>query len=282
MSFLDRIKQCNNVDDFSKFIPFVVEGARVGWIHHKFCYVLKKFDQIFEFFEKKICLSPQLVTYQEKTMAIDCVVKFLAEEGWIAEPSDELYPVSTGFYTTPFFEMDRSAISRFGVSAHGIHINGFVSLRNEIFMWIGRRADDKSTYPGQLDNMVAGGQPVGLSLRDNILKECAEEAAIPPDLARKAKAVGSITYQYEENNCLKPDTMFVFDLELPSDFNPINTDGEVADFKLLPVREVMSITADTTAFKFNCAAVNIDFFIRHGLLLPENRDYIEIQRGLHQ
>jgi len=44
----------------------------------------------------------------------------------------------------------------------------------------------------------------------------------------------------------------------------------------------MSITSDTTAFKFNCAAVNIDFFIRHGILHPEHPDYIEIQRGLHR
>ena len=30
-----------------------------------------------------------------------------------------------------------------------------------------------------LDNTVAGGQPIGLSLRDNLAKEAAEEAAIP-------------------------------------------------------------------------------------------------------
>ena len=117
---------------------------------------------------------------------------------------------------------------------------------------------------------------------ENLIKECAEEAAIPAEIAQKARPVGSISYRHKEDNCVKPDVMFVFDLELPPDFNPVNNDGEVAEFKLLPAQEVMSITSDTTAFKFNCAAVNIDFFIRHGILHPEHPDYIEIQRGLHR
>ena len=142
--------------------------------------------------------------------------------------------------------------------------------------------DGLSTYPGMLDNMVAGGQPVGLGLLQNVIKESAEEAAVPADISSLAKPVGAISYQHEDDNCLKPDTMFVFDMELPKDFIPTNTDGELAGFKLLPVREVMEITADTAEFKFNCAAVNVDFFVRHGILGPEDPDYIEIQRGLHQ
>ncbi len=38
-------------------------------------------------------------------------------------------------------------------------------------MWIARRAHDKPTCPGMLDNFVAGGQPVGASLKDNVIKE---------------------------------------------------------------------------------------------------------------
>lgn len=282
MGLLKRIKNCNNGEDLSDFRDFSILGTRVGWVHHEFFHVLKRFDSVFEFSDEGVSLSDDLKNYEDRTSAFALVVDTLVEERWVTGWRNEAYPVGEGFYSAPFLEIDRSAVPRFGVSAYGIHINGFVRGKDELMMWIGRRADDKPTYPGMLDNMVAGGQPVGLSLVENLVKECAEEASIPPEIAQKAKPVGSISYRYLENNCVKPDVMFVFDLELPPEFIPVNTDGEVAEFKLLPAHEVMSITSDTTAFKFNCAAVNIDFFIRHGILHPEHPDYIEIQRGLHK
>jgi hypothetical protein len=44
----------------------------------------------------------------------------------------------------------------------------------------------------------------------------------------------------------------------------------------------MAIMAETLDFKYNCAVANIDFFLRHGLLTPENSDYVDIARGLHR
>ena len=146
----------------------------------------------------------------------------------------------------------------------------------------GRRALDKPTYPGELDNMIAGGQPVGIGLMENVIKEAAEEAAVPAALAATAVAVGAISYCQETADGLKPDVMFTYDLELPADFVPHNTDGEIAEFMLLPAREVMEITEHTSDFKLNCALVNMDFCIRHGLLAPDHPDYVAIVRGLHR
>ena len=281
MSLLDRIKACNNGTEESSYLPFLVSDVRVGWIHHDFSNVLSPFDDFFTVEVDSVRLADHLGDYQSRTVAIDRVTRILNNAGWFPGWRAETYGVGTGFYERPFFEMERAAVPRFGVGAYGVHINGFVRDGDELLMWIARRADDKPTYPGMLDNMVAGGQPVGVGLLENVIKESAEEASIPSNIAGMAKPVGVITYQHEEDNCLKPDTMFVFDMELPRDFIPENTDGELAGFQLLPVRKVMEITADTDDFKFNCAAVNIDFLIRHGILGPEDPEYIEIQRGLH-
>ena len=35
-------------------------------------------------------------------------------------------------------------------------------------------------------------------------------------------------------------------------------------------------------FKFNCNLVLIDFFVRHGLIGPEDPDYVAICRGLRR
>ena len=55
-------------------------------------------------------------------------------------------------------------------------------------MWIGRRSRSKPTYPGLLDNTVAGGCPTGMTARKCLIKECEEEAGIPADWAAKAPA----------------------------------------------------------------------------------------------
>ncbi|MBK19420.1 MAG: DUF4743 domain-containing protein [Rhodospirillaceae bacterium] len=282
MSLLDRINDCNNGTDVSAYRPFEVNQTRVGWIHRRFSAALEPFEDVFNIHEKTISLSDKLKDYQSRSAGLDVVLRSLDEEGWFPGWRDEAYPVGTGFYDQPILEMERTAVPRFGVSAYGVHINGFVRDGDKLLMWIARRADDKPTYPGMLDNFVAGGQPVGLGLMENVLKESAEEAAVPEEIARKARPVGAISYRREEDNCLKPDVMFVFDMELPRDFVPTNTDGELSDFSLLPAQKVMEITADTADFKFNCAAVNVDFFIRHGILGPDDPDYVEIQRGLHR
>jgi len=61
---------------------------------------------------------------------------------------------------------------------------------------------------------------------------------------------------------------------------PRNTDGEIVEFYLWPIDKVAEIVRETTEFKFNCNLVIIDFLIRHGFILPEEPDYLEILAGL--
>ncbi len=281
MSLLDRIQECNT-HDLAGFRPFTVEGTRVGWVRHGFTDTLAAFDGVFDISPDAVRLGARLADYRARTEAVDGVLLRLAGDGVIDGWRGEPYPVGTGFHAPALFEMERAAVPRFGVAAYGVHVNGFTRRADGIHMWIGRRADDKPTYPGQLDNMIAGGQPVGIGLMENVVKEAAEEAAVSAELARSARPVGAISYCFEAPDGLRPDVMFCYDLELPHDFTPRNTDGEIAEFMLLPAAEVMQISAETTRFKFNCNLVNIDFFVRHGLLTPDHADYVDILRGLHR
>lgn len=36
-------------------------------------------------------------------------------------------------------------------------MNGYVEKDNQKYLWIGKRSKVKSTYPGKLDHLVAGG-----------------------------------------------------------------------------------------------------------------------------
>jgi hypothetical protein len=170
----------------------------------------------------------------------------------------------------------------FGVKSYGVHVNGFVRGDDGLKMWIGRRAPDKRVAPNKLDHMVAGGLAHGYSVDETVAKEAAEEADVPEALARQAKPVGALTYVTELEQGLRDDTLFLFDLELPADFVPRNTDGELTGFELWDVQAVMARVRETEEFKFYVAPALIDFFLRHGLLDPDREpDYLPIVRQLH-
>ena len=170
----------------------------------------------------------------------------------------------------------------FGVRAFGVHLTGYVRRADGLHVWVPRRARDKPTYPGMLDNTVAGGHPEGLGLLQNVVKECFEEASIPAGIARQAKAVGAITYCHQSGMELKPDVQYVFDLELPEGFACRSNDGEAESFELWPVADVMARVRDTFDFKYNCNLVLIDFFVRHGLIAADDPDYFAIVAGLRR
>ncbi|MCB1727966.1 MAG: NUDIX domain-containing protein, partial [Gammaproteobacteria bacterium] len=174
------------------------------------------------------------------------------------------------------------AAAYFGVRSFGQHLNGFVRRPDGIHMWIGRRARDRLLFPGALDNMVAGGLPHALGLDENLVKECREEAGVPEALARKAVPVGALSYNRVAPRGFRRDVLYCYDLELPEDFVPQNTDGEVEAFMLLPLAEVAAIVHETDDFKLNCNLVIIDFLIRHGWLDPQTPEYLALVLGLRQ
>jgi 8-oxo-dGTP pyrophosphatase MutT (NUDIX family) len=281
MSFLDRIAECNtwNPDNFRWF---VVDDCRLGRVRQALVPRLADFTDVFVIEDDAVILQPRLKTFAARSVAIDGVVRALSEEGIVKGLRNEMYPVTRSYSEPPFLQMERAGVPHFGIRAFGVHMNGYVRRTDGLHMWIGRRAKGKHTYPGMLDNMVAGGQPIGIGLLDNMVKECGEEANIPKDLARRCVPVGAISYCVEAPDGLKPDVQFCFDLELPADFVPRNTDGEIDEFYLWPIAKVAEIVAETQEFKFNCNLVVIDFLVRHGLIPPEHRDYLAICQGLHR
>ena len=67
-----------------------------------------------------------------------------------------------------------------------------------------------------------------------MIKECQEEASIPEALARKATPCGAVSCAFMMGSGLKRDVLFVYDLELPPDFQPKPQDGEVGGTVLCP------------------------------------------------
>lgn len=280
MAFLDRIEVCRRFNP-AGYRPFAIAGMRVGLVGHAFASRLKDFPKVFAVDSASVRLDERLDDFDSRTRAVAEILASLRAKGEIRGWRDEPYPVAVSFSSAPLMTLERAAVPLFGVMAFGVHLNGVVGGRADLRMWVAKRSLSKPTGPGKLDQLVAGGQPAGVSLVDNLIKECAEEAAIPPDLARKAVPIGAVSYVTERPEGLRRDVLFNYDLELPEEFAPDNTDGEVDSFQLWPIARVIETVRDSDRFKFNCALVVIDFLIRRGLIAPDHPDYLALLRGLH-
>jgi 8-oxo-dGTP pyrophosphatase MutT (NUDIX family) len=278
MSYLDRIA---GAGDLSRYLPFRVDGTDVGSVKKEAVEILAEFTDVFRVSEAAVVLADGLSGFEQRTDAVDAVMRQLAARKVITGWRDEAYPVATSFPAPALFLLERAAVPLLGVRAYELHVNGYVKTGDSLSIWIGRRSLAKPTEPGKLDQLVAGGQPAGISVRDNLKKECAEEAGIPAELAAKAVPSGALSYAIETPEGLRRETLFNFDLEVPADFPPANTDGEVDEFYLWPMDRVKKTLRDGEDFKFNCALVGIDFLIRHGFIEADHPDYEGLLHGLY-
>ncbi|MBT6276153.1 MAG: DUF4743 domain-containing protein [Chromatiales bacterium] len=283
MSFLDRVVESNGAH-LVDYVPLEMDGWRAGALRVDISERLLDFPSVFaNTASGAVTLSEGLgnADCETRTTAVNEVMGGLHEEGIVRGWRNELFPVAPRFGASPSLLVERAAVPILGTRGYGVHVNGIVRRGSGLFMWVGYRAADKPTWPGRMDQLVAGGQPAGYTVRENLIKECKEEAGMSSVLASRARAAGTIAYRMGTEEGYRPDTVFVFDLELPESFEPRNTDGEVDRFACLPIDEVKNIVRDSTAFKPNCALVIIDFLVRHGHIHPGCPDYEAIVEGLH-
>nr|XP_023683979.1 uncharacterized protein YJR142W-like [Paramormyrops kingsleyae] len=286
------LRQMNNFhlpgSKLTQCLRFVIDGKHVGWIPPPaVASELSRFPEVFSPPQgDSIALRPSLSSYKKRSEAVHEVLRQLKEEnafaclrGW----REEKYEVMPQFCDGSLMCMERSATSLFGVKRYGVHVNGYVhDETGKICMWLARRSPTKQTYPGRLDNLAAGGLAAGNSVKQTLLKECEEEACIPACTAKAARPVSSVSYTYEDHEGIFPESQFVFDLKLPSEFKPQIGDGEVEEFHLLPLHKVKDLLVSDD-FKPNSAMVVLDFLIRHSYVEPDSEPYYqEFVTGLHR
>ncbi|KAI1383369.1 NUDIX hydrolase domain-like protein [Hypoxylon trugodes] len=244
---------------------------------------------------KRTVRAFELPTEAERTARVAGLMKYWRENktfdilrGW----RNELWPIY-GKDDEVIYSAERSGTGLLGIMRYGVHMTGYVKDETASYgmkILVAQRAANKSTYPGMLDNSVAGGLMTGEDPFECIIREADEEANLPEELMReRAKFTGMVTYIYitderagGEAGQIYPETQWVYDIELPTDFVPTPNDGEVANFYLWTVEEVQQKLAEGR-FKPNCALILADFFIRHKIMTPENEsNYDEIVRRLHR
>jgi 8-oxo-dGTP pyrophosphatase MutT (NUDIX family) len=204
-------------------VPFLYRSRRIGWLRAEFAARLESWPEVFTRIKGEVHLLA--------TQELHVVMRQLQKDGLIPGWRDEQYRVEE------LFEIERAAARPFGLTTYAVHVNGLVADR----MWIARRSAAKPIDPGMLDNLVGGGMTAGLSQEQVLVKEAWEEAGIPAEIARTATRGGMVKILREVPEGVQSEVIYAYDLELPSTFEPVNQDGEVSGFQLIPIEEVFRL-----------------------------------------
>lgn len=202
-------------------------------------------------------IAPALIQISDEAIYIDTSLDAKAVEntleqaaykmrdaGWIKGWRNERYTVFASDtaggldLAQPLFELERAAFRRFGLTSRAVHINGYTAKAE---LWIAQRASNKAIDPNKLDNLAAGGISAGENVWDCVIRELAEEAGIPDQLARLAVASGSLRTTRQEADGWHDEIIYTYDLKLPDDFVPKNNDGEVAGFQRYRFEQIEAI-----------------------------------------
>ncbi len=304
MTSLSRWIDLCNCYDLDAYVPFQIDSWSVGYVAKTTLPALTGYPGILHIDANHIILDPGLSSSADRTQALAGITTDLIKRGLIAYWRDEQYPVFKrnaladcqpghspelpDFESEPLFLVDRGAVQFFGFPAWGIHLNGFIRGKNTASkprsangrvagIWSARRAQDRIMNPGKLDNMVAGGQPWGLSFAANLAKEAREEANIDTKMIARARPASLIAYCITTKEGLSPATMACYDLELPDDFHPSCTDGEIEHFHLWSPEETRRLVSQTDEFKPNANLCTLDFLLRHDAIPTDHPDYPILQ-----
>jgi len=161
------------------------------------------------------------------------------------------------------------ASSRFwGALTLGAHANGYVAdplNGRPTHLWIARRAFDKPTDPGRLDNLIGAGVPHGQSPLEALQREAWEEAGLLPDEVRELRPGRVIELACDIPEGWQREWLHVYDLALPPGRVPQNQDGEVAEHRLWPIDQALQCAAGGE-MTTDAALATLDFALRHALL----------------
>ena len=224
-SLLDLVHQCHNHDPWldASLTPFVLDGVQIGFLPERVVQacvddstnqrnagapaVLRKVRFAMNHREilpstasSRVCeaitFTADFATPQARTAGLNAVAQRWREARIFPDPldgwRDELYAIygrnpQPGSRNSIAFKLERAACALFGFATFGVHLTAYTIApgTGELKVWVPQRSATKSTWPGYLDNSVAGGIVAGDLPMESVVRECEEEANLEPTLVEK-------------------------------------------------------------------------------------------------
>jgi 8-oxo-dGTP pyrophosphatase MutT (NUDIX family) len=226
--------------------PLVVAAVRVGWLGATWAQRALLEPTPFVAHAGSIALLPALHTFTARSVAVarwaDEARRRWGVPGWRDE---RVVVYDEG---RPLLGVERAMLRPLGLTLRSVLANVYVLTAAGPLIWVARRAATRPVDPGRLDTLVGGGIPGFDAPGATLVRECAEEAAIPADLARRARRAGVLESCYRATDdgldVLHRERLELFDLALPPEFVPHAADGEHQSIALMsPAEALASIDA---------------------------------------
>ncbi|KAF2359255.1 protein of unknown function DUF4743 [Trinorchestia longiramus] len=143
-------------------LPLMVGRIQIGILRSDVVDVLQRYPHVFICTPCSVSINPQLDTPESRTTAVDEVlrhVRLTGETAALRSWRDEKFAVWGPNFSQPLLAVERSAMALLGIRAFGVHLTGYARTPEGSIagVWLQKRADNKPTYPGMMDTMVAGG-----------------------------------------------------------------------------------------------------------------------------
>ena len=247
-------------------VPFVIDGLPVGSVASTHLPALHGLAAGLHVAADRVVLS---LDADQRDHALADINAALRAQGLIRAWRNETYSVVDPASLRLLACIERASSRFWGTLTFGAHCNGWRAGADgrPASLWIAQRAFDKATDPGAHDNLVGGGVPLGQTAFETLLREGWEEAGLPAEVMRRATPGRAIDLLRDIPEGLQHERIQVYDLQLQPHEHPVNQDGEVHAFKLLPVADALALAAGDT-MTADAALVTLDFALRHGLLAP--------------
>lgn len=287
--YLKNFQDCTwTPDGFS--IPFLIDGEPLGWVSpdhaDRLAEAVKDFAVTKNVLELKTSGS-----FKARTVALKKATPFLQRvSGERLQGEMSLILNSSGQAVA---EIDRGLTIVLGLHVVGVNLVGWFKKDGETHFWLGQRSP-RISHASQFDVLAGGGVSSAHyettsnltedSHRAAALKALAEEAygeaGIDAQILQGATHINNIHFTCARTNKdgsrrgIRNETAIVYLIELPTDFQPHNRDGEVAQFNAVSASELGRLIGSGNKIKYNCNLVFTSALLNLGLLnaSPEYAD----------
>jgi 8-oxo-dGTP pyrophosphatase MutT (NUDIX family) len=245
-------------------VPFVVNGVPVGSVARAHLAALRDMAPALQVGDGRVTLHGSAEDLRTRLAPLNLALR---ERGLIRAWRDETFALVDPATLAVLAPMERAACRFWGTLTLGAHATGYVADSNgrPTHLWIAQRSFTKATDPGKFDNLIGGGVPLGQTPTQALHREAWEEAGLRDDALGGAVAGPVIALHRDIAEGLQQEWLYAFDLALPPGLEPVNQDGEVANFRCMPVAEALQLAAGD-AMTVDAALVTLDFALRHALL----------------
>ena len=191
----------------------------------------------------------------------------------------KIFSEKAKFCDNNIFIIKRNLLSLFGLPSYGVHCNVWTKHKDKFVIYFAKRAEKLKSFPSYIDNTVAGGQPINLSIFENLKKEAYEEAGISSKYLKKVRRGNIVSYFHNSNNNFISAVIFNYHLNKDDELELKNIDGEVESFFPLTLENIYKLL-EKNQLKPNCIIPILDFILLNDYHFLSKGTIVEIKKIL--